>query len=370
MRLLREVLATLQPDIVAILDLPGWPARAIEACQDAGSKVMVFLQNFWPFCTRLSLFDRWGKVCGDYQEGNRCVDCMATVVGSEAARWRARLPSVLWKYAGLHASLKSLYRAGASARGSVAVPRGPSYAARRHAYAEAIGRADLLCGISGRTIELAASFGVSCATTRIVPIVLSHMQPLQQACAARGHKASVPRRPIRFGYLGAHSPEKGPEILVAAFDGVAREDAELHFHGGGGADYVRRLTAMAAPSNPPIFHGPWRQDDFPSILGAIDVGIVPSTCEDTRPSTVLEFQAAGIPVIGSRIGGIPEQVDDGRNGLLFEPGNPAALRAAIDRVIREPDLIAAWRANLPTDFDPELSWRQLERIFLEMAAAR
>src|SRR5262249_23970681 len=55
----------------------------------------------------------------------------------------------------------------------------------------------------------------------------------------------------------------------------------------------------------------------------------------------------GVPVIASRIGGIPEIVEDGRNGLLFEPGDGDALRQAILRVAREPGLLEDLRRGVP-----------------------
>jgi hypothetical protein len=69
------------------------------------------VQNMWPFCTRLSLFDRWGEICRDYEGGKRCIACMQNVVSTEAAKWRDRLPVALWKSARIHGALKGLYQA-------------------------------------------------------------------------------------------------------------------------------------------------------------------------------------------------------------------------------------------------------------------
>jgi glycosyltransferase involved in cell wall biosynthesis len=99
------------------------------------------------------------------------------------------------------------------------------------------------------------------------------------------------------------------------------------------------------------------------------VGVVPSICEDTAPNTVLEFQAAGIPVLGSDIGGIPEQIDDGNSGALFEAGNVMALRQCMQRIIANPRLISEWAAKLPGDFDPEPSWRQIEQVLCRLAGS-
>lgn len=64
-------------------------------------------------------------------------------------------------------------------------------------------------------------------------------------------------------------------------------------------------------------------------------GTVPSTCLDASPTVTLEAMACGKPVIGSRIGGIPDQIIEGETGLLVPPGNADALRAAMNRLITD-----------------------------------
>ena len=55
------------------------------------------------------------------------------------------------------------------------------------------------------------------------------------------------------------------------------------------------------------------------------------------PYTVLEAMAAGVPVVATRVGGVPEQVVDGETGFLFEPGDPSAAAAAVERILAAPD---------------------------------
>jgi glycosyltransferase involved in cell wall biosynthesis len=235
------------------------------------------------------------------------------------------------------------------------------------AYVEAISKADCVCYISRRTRDLAEGFGVKCSRSLIAPVRLRHIQRVHAETAANKAGRARSRDRIRFGYLGAHAPEKGIETLVDAFGGLAKATATLACHGGGSATYMAQLKRMAKPGV--TFHGAYRQPQLSSLLIDIDVGIVPSVCEDTAPNTVLEFQAAGIPVIGSRIGGIPEQIDDGKNGALFEAGNVTALRQCLERVIDDPQLVSQWVANLPSTFDPEPSWRQIERVLCELAGS-
>ena len=66
--------------------------------------------------------------------------------------------------------------------------------------------------------------------------------------------------------------------------------------------------------------------------------MVPSRWYENFPYAVLEAQAAGCAVVASRIGGIPEQIDDGVDGLLVPPDNAAALRGALGRLLDAPAL--------------------------------
>ena len=65
------------------------------------------------------------------------------------------------------------------------------------------------------------------------------------------------------------------------------------------------------------------------VLQAADLFVCPSRWAEAAGLVNLEAQACGLPVVASRIGGIPEYVDDGRSGTLFEPGNVQQLAAAV-----------------------------------------
>src|SRR5262249_35036787 len=75
--------------------------------------------------------------------------------------------------------------------------------------------------------------------------------------------------------------------------------------------------------------------------------VVPSIWPENSPLVIHEAFLASIPVVASRIGGIPELVADGQNGLLFDPGSAADLRRVINRLLTEPDLLDSLRAGIP-----------------------
>src|SRR5690606_1940170 len=83
--------------------------------------------------------------------------------------------------------------------------------------------------------------------------------------------------------------------------------------------------------------------------------LVPSICYDTSPLVLPEAAAAGLPVVGSRIGGIPEGIDEGESGVLVEPGDAAMLAAAIERLHAEPDRVRAMGRAARARFERRMS---------------
>ena len=77
--------------------------------------------------------------------------------------------------------------------------------------------------------------------------------------------------------------------------------------------------------------------DVPQLLATADAFVLPSASEG-HPVSVLEAMAAALPVVASRVGGVPEQVFDEETGLLVEPDDPNELAAALDRLIGDPFL--------------------------------
>lgn len=147
---------------------------------------------------------------------------------------------------------------------------------------------------------------------------------------------------LYVGRLERNSAWKGVEVLVRAFARVhaARPEARLRLVGDGDArpgleDLARDLGIADAVD----FLGFRAGDDLVAEYRAATVLTLPSlSASESFGMTVVEAMACGRPVIGSRIGGIPEVIDDGGTGLLVPPGDAAALAAACLRILGDGDL--------------------------------
>jgi glycosyltransferase involved in cell wall biosynthesis len=137
------------------------------------------------------------------------------------------------------------------------------------------------------------------------------------------------------------------ELLVRG-DGPERAALETRAVELGVADRVR-------------FLGAGTREDVLALFRAVDVALLTSAWENL-PHTLLEALAAGTPVIATAVGGIPEVVRDGENGLLVPPGDADALAAAIDRVVHDDVLRASLAAAAAPSVEELAEPRILSRI--------
>ncbi|HEX7088480.1 MAG TPA: glycosyltransferase [Vicinamibacterales bacterium] len=154
--------------------------------------------------------------------------------------------------------------------------------------------------------------------------------------------------PLRVGYAGTIVWHKGVDVLIDAMRLLPPGTAELLVFGDPGVfpDYTRDLRRRAA-GLPVRFMGGYGRGELGDVFARIDVLAVPSRWMENSPLVIHEAFMAGVPVIGTRMGGIPELVATGRGGLLVDPDSPADLAAAIRRLADEPELGPALAAAAP-----------------------
>jgi glycosyltransferase involved in cell wall biosynthesis len=117
-----------------------------------------------------------------------------------------------------------------------------------------------------------------------------------------------------------------------------------------------------------VFTG--RREDVPAVTAALDVAVLPSYRE-AQGLSVLEAMALGRPVVASKVGGIPEMIEDGISGLLVPPNDSEALAGAIVRLLSDhpyADMIAKRGHDLVHDrFCIELMVNSIEALYDEAA---
>jgi glycosyltransferase involved in cell wall biosynthesis len=133
-------------------------------------------------------------------------------------------------------------------------------------------------------------------------------------------------------------PKNGVEYMVRALPLILeRHDVEAVFIGDG--PERERLDALAKElgvTDRVAFLGKRRHEEMPGLLGSGTLAVIPSLMEATSVAA-LEAMACELPVAASRVGGLPEIVDDGVGGL-FEPGDPASLAQRVLALLKRNDL--------------------------------
>jgi glycosyltransferase involved in cell wall biosynthesis len=134
--------------------------------------------------------------------------------------------------------------------------------------------------------------------------------------------------------------EKGVDVLVRAFMIVAEDfpDATLHLAGDGPErEDLEKLSSAMRLDGRVVFRGQLPPGDMPAFFGTGLVAVSPSRVEEGRGRSLLEAAMSGCALIGSDLGGIRDNVIDGRTGFLVPPEDPDRLADALHRCLSDPD---------------------------------
>ena len=162
--------------------------------------------------------------------------------------------------------------------------------------------------------------------------------------APRSPLAGEPPHVVSVGRL------KDPKDFVTLMDALTRVERPYRASiAGDGPD--RQAVEEHAPAAVTLLGD---HDDVPGLLADGDVFVLSSRSEG-MPMSILEAMAAGLPVVASRVGGVPELVVDGETGILVDPGDAGALARALERLLGDPGLRqrlgSAGRERVDREFD-------------------
>jgi glycosyltransferase involved in cell wall biosynthesis len=138
--------------------------------------------------------------------------------------------------------------------------------------------------------------------------------------------------------LRKHEPKYGLEYVVRAAPSVVAEDNDVVFVMGGDGPlrpYLERLAETLGVRKRVIFTSWVPQEELPYYYAMSDLVVVPSV-QEAFGLVVSEAMASGKPVIGTSVGGIPDQIVDGQDGLLVRPRDVGQLAASILELARDP----------------------------------
>jgi glycosyltransferase involved in cell wall biosynthesis len=148
----------------------------------------------------------------------------------------------------------------------------------------------------------------------------------------------VPADRILIGAAGRLSDEKGFDVLIRAVNRLLADGMDLELHiAGEGKQYAELQALIRRLGRSDRIRLLGYQSDILPFYQALDLFVL-SSLREGLPNVLLEAMASGVPVVATRVAGIPRLVEDGRSGLLIEPGPPEALSVSIARLSNDPDL--------------------------------
>jgi glycosyltransferase involved in cell wall biosynthesis len=253
------------------------------------------------------------------------------------------------------------------------------FLAERSALAGAFARATLeaaarVTACSEDLRRRAVALGAREARTRTVPYgVDAEAFPAPAAPELRA-RLGAPGGARLVLALGRLVEKKGLGTLVEAAAGTSGVHVAVAGAGDLRESLARRIEELRAPVS---LVGPLDRTEVAGALALADVVAVPSVVDragnvDGLPNTLLEAMAAGRAVVASRVAGIPDVIVDGVNGILVPPGDVAALRAAVGRLVADEALRARLGAAARATAIESHGWgtvaRRFEECYAEAAA--
>ena len=339
-RQIEHVLHAVRPDVVHVHNLLNLSFDLPALAHARGARVVATLHDYTLVCPsggqRIHRADR--HVC-DTIDVERCARCFGEspfgaqlAVGRTAARFRGR--PLLRAADAVRRRLPVVARA--AARYTPGVRLEPDDIRARLAYAQHV----------FRTVDLFVAPSATLAREFVrLGVPPSRIEVSENGSAVGPDLAPRPERSrVAVGFVGSIVWHKGVHVLIEAARRL-RGDFDVRIFGDPcvAPDYTRDLERMAE-GLPVRFEGAFDRATAAAVYRGIDVLVVPSLWPENAPLVLQEASLHGVAVVAARVGGIPEFVTDGVNGLLYDATSANELAAALQRLIDDPPLRASLAA--------------------------
>lgn len=192
-------------------------------------------------------------------------------------------------------------------------------AVRHEKYKQLLENADVLLPVSHRVKEIYANSGIN-GNYKVMHIGNITADRFKEEFSFDHNK-----KKIEIAMLGTLLPIKGADLFIELAKRLDKDKVNMNFYGRS-ATYAEKIKEVGI-----IDHGPYTQDQLAEILENTDLGCVLSTWEDNGPQVVMEFLNNHVPVIGTKMGGIPDFVNE-TNGFLFDPRQADAIDVLVEKI--------------------------------------
>ena len=289
----QDLIGKYKPDVVHFHNIIGLSLRIVSLAKKAGARTVLTVHDHWGFCFKNTLMKTEGVACKDF---TACRECLSSIEDGAGRRIPMRL--------------------------------------RQDFFSLAMRKVDAFISPSAYLAKTYISAGFSQDRFHVVwnGIDLDRFRKMNRTPAPELLRLSF------FGYFGRH---KGIRSLLEALP-LMKNKARVRVNLVGDGDQMKAyhevLDANGCGKNV-RFWGKLDNRDVEKAYAETDVLVLPSIWKENQPVSITEALAAGIPVIASRMGGIPELVEDGVNGFLFDAEDSRQIAAVVDRFFEDRGLL-------------------------------
>jgi len=338
-KLITKFLISKNIHLIHINELIGIPTNIIKLAKDMGIKVVMTVHEYSLLCPHRALIDWQGKLCVGPSDFNKCSHCVLIIRGKSSSNMKNNiilklkhdLPFVfkamlkvkkvimtIVKQNILNNRTNKDYFLNFKKQENYDRKLAKILSNRLELNISYLNSCDLVIGVSNDVKQTLLKYGI-----KKEKIIVQHIGSLIASQKIEVKRENVHNRFI-FGFIGGVTYYKGIHVLVEAYLKLKSEyfdKSEILIFGKYQEDYKSAIDLKFGTQNGYKnikFMGKFSAEDLKDIYPQIDIMVLPSTCNDTAPQTIFESYAAGIPIIGSNIGGFPDFIEHNKNGLLFE----------------------------------------------------
>lgn len=354
------VLKEVNPDVVHFHDLIGMPFSLIKVAKEhSNAKIFNTFHNYYFICPKRDLIHEDGTLCEDCIAGYICNKCN-TKIGN-TSNYLNIIKYILWSNVRIylpkkiyHKVLNIILKFIPRDRLDFYKKNPDSIDTSKNKNKEISKRAnysidvlnnylDMNISVSSEVKEIFGKFGINNDKN----IVMHIGTKASEFISPINPKSKDNKDDIVFGFLGNSVKMKGLYLLINSFNELCKKNKNitLQIYGCDKINY-EELNGDTVVNDKIHFNGVYKYQDLSNILSNVDVGIVPPIWYDNAPQVVFEFFSAGIPIIGSNIGGIKDFVIDNKNGLLFKSGDIKDLIRKMELIVNNPNLIKKFKKNI------------------------
>ena len=296
-----RALEQVRPDVVHFHNLHVLGAALLDQVAARGVPAYFTPHNYWLICPRVYLLNDKGSICAGPGDGSTCAACVG---GPDVAGHQRRL-----------AEIRSRAERGLTAILSVS---------------DAVRRTLVNAGYPADLVDT-------------VRQAMPHDTEIWEQ-VGRDRRPGRVAKDLTVAFLGSVYPHKGPQLLIEA---AQRTQARLNIKILGEAEprFAEQLKALDRRGNVEIC-GSFSPSEIGGLLRGVDAVALPSMWWDCAPLAAAECLAARTPVLVPRLGGLPEAVRDGIDGLTFNGLDVNDLARTLDRLALEPGLLEQLQAGI------------------------